>query len=61
MKVLNRYLFIFNCRIIALHYCVGSYQTSTRISHRLTHVPSHLNLRPHPTPLGCYGAPAGAP
>ena len=39
-------LFIFNWRIIALRYCVGFHQTSAWISHRFTHVPSHLNSAP---------------
>ena len=39
-------LFIFNWSIIALHNCVGFYQTSTWISHRFTHVLSHLNIPP---------------
>ena len=38
------YLFIFNQRIIALQCCVGFCHTSTRISHRYTHVPSLLNF-----------------
>ena len=42
------YLFIFNWRIIALQYCIGFYQTSTWISHRFTHVPSHLKSLPPP-------------
>ena len=43
-------LFIFNGRIIALQACVGFYQTSTGISHRLAHVPSHLNIPPASLP-----------
>ena len=44
--------FIFNWRIIALHYCIGFCHTSTWISHRYTYVPSLLNLPPtsHPFP-----------
>ena len=38
----------FNRRIISLQYCAGFYQTSTWISHRFTHVTSHLNI---PAPL----------
>ena len=37
-------LFIFNWRIIALQSCVGVYQTSPWISHRLTHVPPTWTL-----------------
>ena len=44
-------LFIFNWRMIALQCCVHFYQTSTRIGHRLTPVPSHLNLLPTSRPL----------
>ena len=50
-------LFIFYWRIIALQNFVVFCQTSTRISHRYTHVPSFLNLPLHPTPLGWYRAP----
>jgi len=39
-------LFIFNLGIIAFQYCIGFYQTSTWISHRFTHAPSHLNIPP---------------
>jgi len=39
-------LFIFNWRVIALQYCVDFYQTSTWISHRYTHVPSHQKTCP---------------
>ena len=48
-------LFIFSWRIIALHYCVGFYQTSTWISHGYT----YALLPTHPTPLGCYRALVG--
>ena len=41
---LYKKVFIFNWRIIALWYCVGFYQTLAWISHRFTHVPSHLNI-----------------
>jgi len=43
----------FNWRIMALQYFVVFCHTSTRISHRYTHVPSHPNLPPisHPTPV----------
>ena len=44
------YLFIFNGRIIASEYCVGVYRTSACISHRGTHVPSHLSIPPRPSP-----------
>ena len=44
---------MFNWRIIALQYFVGVfYQTSTWISHRFTHVPSHLE---HPSHLPSHG------
>lgn len=42
-----------NRRIIALHYCVRFCRTSTRPSHRYTHVPSLLKLTQtsnHPIP-----------
>ena len=42
--VLSLNLFIFNWRMIALQYFVGFYQTSTWISHKFTHVPSHFNI-----------------
>ena len=45
------YLFIFNWRIIDLQYCIDFYQTSTGISHRFTHVPSHLNILPPSFPI----------
>ena len=38
----------FNWRIISLQYYAGFYETSTWISHRFTHVTSHLNI---PAPL----------
>ena len=54
-------LFFLNWRTTALQYCIGFYQRSTWINHRFTHVPSHLNIPPifppHPSLLGCYGAP----
>ena len=34
-----------------LQYCVGFYQTSTWISHRFTHVPSHLTIPPTSFPF----------
>ena len=48
--------FIFNWKIIALQYCVGFCQTSTRVSHRCTYGPSLLSpppacLPPHPPSL----------
>ena len=42
---------IFNWMIIALQHCVGFYQTWTCIHHRLTHVPSHLNIHPISLPF----------
>ena len=39
---------IFNWRIIVLQYCVGSWDTSTWISHRYAYVPSFLTLLPTP-------------
>ena len=42
-------VFIFNWRIINLHYCVGFCHTSTWISHSYTYVPSLLNLPPTPS------------
>ena len=54
---------IFNWRIIAIQDSVGFYQTSTWLSHRFTHVPSHLNIPPTslPTPPGFYRALVRAP
>ena len=46
--------FIFSWRVIALQFCVGCYHISTWISHRYMHIPSLLNLPPHPTHLGCH-------
>ena len=43
---------IFNWRIITLQYCDDFCHTSVWISHSHTHVPSLLNLPPHPDPLG---------
>lgn len=40
--------FIFNWRMIALHYCVAFCHTSTWISHRYTYVPS-VSLPPTPS------------
>ena len=56
---------LFNWRIIALQNFVVFCNTSTRTSHRYTHVPSLPNLPPklpshlppHPTLLGCHRAP----
>ena len=43
--------FFLNWRIIALRYCVSFCHTSTRISHRYTHISSFLNSPPpHPIP-----------
>ena len=44
-------LFIVNWRIIALQNFVVFCQTSTRISHRYTHIPSLLNLPPISLPI----------
>ena len=44
-------VFIFNWRIIALQYCVGFYQISTWISHRLTMSPHRLEHPSHLLPL----------
>jgi len=55
------YNFICNLRIIALQYYVGFGQTSARISHRYTYVPSLLHLPPHPTSLGGYRTPGWVP
>ena len=41
----------FNCRISALQNFVVFCQTSTRISHRYTHVPSPLNFPPLSLPI----------
>ena len=43
------FLNFFNGRIIALQNFVVFCRTSTRISHRYTHVPSLLDLLPSPT------------
>ena len=43
---------IFNWRIITLQYCDDFCHTSIWISHNHTHVPSLLNIPPHPDPLG---------
>ena len=57
------YLFIFNWRIIALHYGAGFCHTSAWASHRCVWIyisppswgsPSYLPA--HPTPLGCHRA-----
>ena len=45
------YLFIFNRSILTLQYYVGFYQKSIRISHRFTHVPSHMNIPPISLPI----------
>ena len=45
------YLFIYKWRIIALQYCIGFYQTLAWISHRFTHVPSHLSIPPTFLPI----------
>ena len=50
-----------NWRIIALQNFVYFCQTSTRISHRYTQVPSLLNLPPHPSLLDCHRAPVWVP
>ena len=58
------FLFIFNWRVIALHYCVGFHHTATWISHSYTYAPpSWASLPPstHPTPLGCFRVPVWAP
>ena len=46
------FLFIFNCRIIALQCCIGFCHTAAWISHTCTHVPSLLRLPSisHPIP-----------
>ena len=44
-------LFIFNWRIIALQNFVVFRQTSTRINHKYTYVPSLLNLPPNSLPI----------
>ena len=41
-----KFTFVFNWRIIALHYCVGFCHVLTRVSHRYTYDPSLLNLAP---------------
>ena len=51
----------FNWWIIALQYRVDFCQTSARIIHRYTYVPSLLNLPLHPTHLGCYRASVWVP
>ena len=43
------HLFIFNCRIIALQYCVGFCYTSAWISHMHAYVRLLLNLLPTPS------------
>ena len=55
------FFLIFIWRIIALQNFAVFCQTSTRISHRYTYVPSLLNLSPHPTPLDCHRAPVWVP
>ena len=49
--VVVNFIFIFNGSILTLQYYVGFYQTSTRISHRFTHVPSHMNIPPISLPI----------
>ena len=44
---------VFNWRVIALQNFVVFSQTSTRISHRYTYIPSLLNLLPISLPIPC--------
>ena len=64
------FLFIFNRRIITSLYCVAFCHVTTWINHWYTyplplespfHTPPYPTSPPHPTPLGCYRAPAWTP
>ena len=46
LRIIVLNVFIFNCRMIALQYCVHFCHASTCICHRHTYVPSFLTLSP---------------
>ena len=61
-QILQKKIFIFNWRIIALQYCVDFHHTSTWISHRYIYIwPFPLEPPTPSPPLDCHRAPVWIP